>query len=72
MAMIAGTIYGVALNDREQDTRLAAAFEKPPHNKPPQRPVLYIKPRNCLMGDTASIPLPPDWPASKPRPRWAF
>lgn len=61
MAMIAGTIYGAALNDRDQDTRLAAAFEKPPHNKPPQRPVLYIKPRNCLMGDTGVIPLPPEW-----------
>lgn len=60
--MIAGTIYGVALNDREGQARLAAAFEKPPHNKPPQRPVLYIKPRNCLMGDTGAIPLPSGWP----------
>ena len=60
MAMIAGTIYGAALNDREQCAHLAAAFEKPPYNKPPQRPVLYIKPRNCLMGDAGAIPLPSD------------
>lgn len=60
MAMIAGTIYGVALNDREQCARLATAFEKPPYSKPPQKPVLYIKPRNCLMGNGGIIPLPSD------------
>ena len=60
MAMIAGTIYGAALNDREEYAQLAAAFDAPPYNKPPHRPVLYIKPRNCLIGDTGIIPLPPD------------
>ena len=60
MAMIAGTAYGVALNDREQRMRLAAAFEGPPYGKPPQRPVLYIKPRNCLAGSTGRIALSPD------------
>ena len=58
--MVAGTIYGVALNDREHHTQLASSFEKPPHQKPPQRPVLYIKPRNCLMGPSDAIPLPGD------------
>ena len=61
MAMIAGTIYGAALNDRDQCANLAAAFESPPHNRPPQRPILYIKPRNCLMGDAGMIPLPAEW-----------
>lgn len=60
MAIVAGTIYGVALNDREQRAQLAASFEKPPYNRPPQRPVLYIKPRNCLMGESGVIPLPRD------------
>jgi 5-oxopent-3-ene-1,2,5-tricarboxylate decarboxylase/2-hydroxyhepta-2,4-diene-1,7-dioate isomerase len=60
MAMIAGTIYGVALNDREQHARLATMFEEPPYKKPPQRPVLYIKPRNCLTGDGSRITLSPD------------
>jgi 5-oxopent-3-ene-1,2,5-tricarboxylate decarboxylase/2-hydroxyhepta-2,4-diene-1,7-dioate isomerase len=60
MAMIAGTAYGVALNDREQRMRLAAAFEGPPYGNPPQRPVLYIKPRNCLAGSASRIPLAPD------------
>jgi 5-oxopent-3-ene-1,2,5-tricarboxylate decarboxylase / 2-hydroxyhepta-2,4-diene-1,7-dioate isomerase len=57
MAMIAGTVYGVALNDREQHKRLAIAFEGPPYGKPPQRPVLYIKPRNCVAGNASRIPL---------------
>jgi 5-oxopent-3-ene-1,2,5-tricarboxylate decarboxylase/2-hydroxyhepta-2,4-diene-1,7-dioate isomerase len=61
MTMIAGTIYGAALNDRDQVASLASAFEKPPYNKPPQQVVLYIKPRNCLMGDGGVIPLPSDW-----------
>ena len=60
MAIVAGTIYGVALNDREQHISLAAAFESPPYGKPPQRPVLYIKPHNCIAGDGCKIPLPPD------------
>jgi 5-oxopent-3-ene-1,2,5-tricarboxylate decarboxylase/2-hydroxyhepta-2,4-diene-1,7-dioate isomerase len=58
--MIAGTVYGVALNDREQYQRLAAAFREPPYGKAPQRPVLYIKPRNCVVGSGSSVPLPPD------------
>lgn len=59
--MIAGTVYGAALNDREGYARLADAFAKPPHNKPPKRPVLYIKPRNCLLGERGTIPLPSGW-----------
>ena len=58
--MISGTIYGTALNDREEHARLAVAFEQSPYNAPPRRPVLYIKPRNCLMGDARVIPLPSD------------
>src|SRR5215469_15032765 len=60
MTMIAGTIYGAALNDREEHAQLATVFEAAPYNKPPQKPVLYIKPRNCLMGDAGIIPLPSD------------
>ena len=60
MAMIAGTIYGVALNDSEHYTHLASSFEEPPYRAPPKRPVLYIKSRNCLCGDRGIIPLPGD------------
>lgn len=58
MAMIAGTIYGAALNDRAQREKFTALFEGPPYGKLPQRPVLYIKPHNCLAGD--GIPVPSD------------
>jgi 5-oxopent-3-ene-1,2,5-tricarboxylate decarboxylase / 2-hydroxyhepta-2,4-diene-1,7-dioate isomerase len=72
MTMIAGTVYGVALNDREQRAHLAAAFEKPPHNKPPQRPVLYIKPRNCLIGDRGAIAIPADLASVEAAPTLAL
>ena len=58
--MIAGTVYGVALNDREQHQHLATAFQGPPYGKAPQRPVLYIKPRNCFVGSGGSVYLAPD------------
>jgi 5-oxopent-3-ene-1,2,5-tricarboxylate decarboxylase/2-hydroxyhepta-2,4-diene-1,7-dioate isomerase len=58
--MIAGTVYGVALNDREQYQRLLAAFREPPYGKAPQRPVLYIKPRNCVAESCGNVYLPPD------------
>jgi 5-oxopent-3-ene-1,2,5-tricarboxylate decarboxylase/2-hydroxyhepta-2,4-diene-1,7-dioate isomerase len=58
--MIAGTVYGVALNDREQHQCLAATFRELPYGKAPQRPVLYIKPRNCFVGSGSSVLLSPD------------
>ncbi|HKD46821.1 MAG TPA: fumarylacetoacetate hydrolase family protein [Rhizomicrobium sp.] len=58
--MIVGTIFGAALNDREHHRHMAAAFIEPPYKQPPNKPVLYIKPRACLMGDSAIIPIPPD------------
>lgn len=47
--MIAGTVYGVVLNDAEERDRLAPAFAEPPYRAPPVAPVLYIKPRTCLL-----------------------
>jgi 5-oxopent-3-ene-1,2,5-tricarboxylate decarboxylase/2-hydroxyhepta-2,4-diene-1,7-dioate isomerase len=58
--MIAGTIYGVVLNDREQREQLAVLFEAPPYKAPPQRPVLYIKSRNCIATGGGTVLLPPD------------
>ena len=72
MTMIAGTIYGAALNDREERARLATAFEASPYNKPPKRPVLYIKPRNCLLGDADTIPLPSDLASVEAAPSLAL
>lgn len=47
--MIAGTVYGVVLNDRAERALLADAFAQPPYRAPPVAPVLYIKPRNCIV-----------------------
>src|ERR1700741_5478491 len=56
---IAGTIYGVILNDLDTLATLADAMTKPPYLAPPQHPVLYVKPRNTLAADGATVTLPP-------------
>jgi 5-oxopent-3-ene-1,2,5-tricarboxylate decarboxylase/2-hydroxyhepta-2,4-diene-1,7-dioate isomerase len=58
--MIAGAVYGVALNDRQQLAALGEALSQPPYARPPAAPVLYIKPRTCLSGFGAAVPLPPE------------
>ncbi|WP_067925253.1 fumarylacetoacetate hydrolase family protein [Alicyclobacillus shizuokensis] len=57
-APVSGTVYGVALNDAEALARLDAVFHGPPYNRPPQAPVLYIKPANTVIGPDAPIPVP--------------
>ncbi len=53
--MIAGTIYGVVLNDRPQHEQMADSFAMPPYKAAPQAPVLYIKTRNCLMAAAMAL-----------------
>ncbi len=53
-----GTIYGVLLNDRATQARMAAQFNEPPYKAPPRAPVLYIKPRNTHASDGAVVPIP--------------
>ena len=55
---IRGTIYGVALNDRDQIGVLKDQMQAPPYNAPPQSVVLYIKPRTCLGLDGAPTRMP--------------
>ena len=55
-----GTVYGVALNYRQSLERLGAAMYSPPYKAPPKAPVLYIKPRNTLIGHGATVDLMPD------------
>ncbi|QGP80417.1 fumarylacetoacetate hydrolase family protein [Sphingobium sp. CAP-1] len=43
-----GHIYGVALNDRLERDRLAAAFQEKPYGAPPRAPVVYMKPAAAL------------------------
>ncbi|WEK43987.1 MAG: fumarylacetoacetate hydrolase family protein [Candidatus Sphingomonas colombiensis] len=53
--MIAGTVYGVVLNDAAERGLLADAFTQAPYRAPPIAPVLYIKPRNCITRDDSII-----------------
>ena len=55
---IAGTIYGVVLNDRREQERLAAEFDTPPYGAPPRAPVLYIKPAASVQTLPARIAIP--------------
>jgi 5-oxopent-3-ene-1,2,5-tricarboxylate decarboxylase/2-hydroxyhepta-2,4-diene-1,7-dioate isomerase len=53
-----GTIYGVALNDRDHLARMASAFEDAPYHGAPRAPVVYIKPRPCLSEHGAATLMP--------------
>ena len=57
--MIAGTVYGVVLNDSAQLAAMDSAFRRPPYGRSPTAPVLYIKPRNCVAPG-GPVPLPND------------
>lgn len=58
--MIAGTAYGVVLNDREELAKLRPVFMEPPYKAPPSAPVVYIKPRNCFASCGAAVQLDHD------------
>lgn len=58
--MIAGTVYGVVLNDRAEREKIAGAFSEPPYKAPPKAPVLYIKPRNTFNASGAPVALAAD------------
>lgn len=55
---IAGTIYGVILNDGPELSRLVPAFAEKPYQAPPRAPVVYIKPRACVRLADAGVPMP--------------
>jgi len=55
--VIAGTVYGVVLNDGAERASLAPAFAQAPYRAPPVAPVLYIKPRNTIVPSRGDIAL---------------
>ncbi|PWC35170.1 fumarylacetoacetate hydrolase family protein [Azospirillum sp. TSO22-1] len=55
---VQGTVYGTVLNDRPSLERMGAALTRPPYGKPPQAPVLYIKPWNTHAGTGSRVRLP--------------
>lgn len=58
--MIAGTIYGAVVNDAAERALLADAFAEPPYRAAPVAPVLYIKPRNCLVPHRGTVTITAD------------
>lgn len=59
-APISGSIYGTLLNYSGVVEAMESTFYELPYNKPPQGPVLYIKPINTVIGYGVPIPLPED------------
>lgn len=55
---LSGAVYGTLLNHASSLQALGDAVNQPPYKKPPQAPVLYIKPRNTLSIDGAAVIVP--------------
>jgi len=58
--VIAGSVYGVVLNDGAERAALASAFEAAPYQRPPVAPVMYIKPRGCIAPHGSTVVLAGD------------
>lgn len=57
---INGTAYGVALNDAAERDALAGQLHAAPYGAPPLVPVVFIKPRNCILPGGGRVFLPGD------------
>ncbi|KVQ94163.1 fumarylacetoacetate hydrolase family protein [Burkholderia ubonensis] len=53
-----GTVYGALLNERAALDALGDAVRQPPYARPPQAPILYIKPANTHAADGAAVVVP--------------
>ncbi len=60
---VSGTVYGVLHNDPKALAALGEQAHQPPYKTPPKAPVLYVKPRNTLVGHGSPILVPADAPA---------
>jgi len=56
---LSGTVYGALLNHRTALRALGDAVDRPPYDRAPQAPVLYIKPRNTLAAHGQPVAVPP-------------
>jgi 5-oxopent-3-ene-1,2,5-tricarboxylate decarboxylase/2-hydroxyhepta-2,4-diene-1,7-dioate isomerase len=56
--MVPMNVYGVALNFKATLAALGDALYRDPYKKPPEAPVLYLKPANTWIGNGAPIPCP--------------
>jgi 5-oxopent-3-ene-1,2,5-tricarboxylate decarboxylase/2-hydroxyhepta-2,4-diene-1,7-dioate isomerase len=57
-----GAVYGTLLNHRDALAALGAAVDAAPYKAPPKAVVLYVKPRNTLVGPDDEMPVGEDAP----------
>jgi 5-oxopent-3-ene-1,2,5-tricarboxylate decarboxylase/2-hydroxyhepta-2,4-diene-1,7-dioate isomerase len=55
-----GTVYGTLLNHRDALAALGDQVTLAPYKAPPKAPILYIKPRNTVVGHRVPVVVPPD------------
>jgi 5-oxopent-3-ene-1,2,5-tricarboxylate decarboxylase / 2-hydroxyhepta-2,4-diene-1,7-dioate isomerase len=56
---LSGTVIGVLANDPAMLVAMGGAVNAPPYKAPPRAPVLYLKPRNTLVGTQLGPPRVP-------------
>lgn len=59
---LSGVVYGVLFNHAPALAALGEQVNQPPYRAAPQAPVLYLKPRNTLVGDGAAVCVPAEVP----------
>jgi len=59
---VQGTVYGTLLNHEDALAALGDRVNAAPYKAPPRAPILYIKPRNTLVGHRQPVVLPGDAP----------
>ena len=57
---VPGTVYGTLLNHRDALAALGNEVNEVPYKAPPKAPILYIKPRNTIVGNRESVVVPSD------------
>jgi 5-oxopent-3-ene-1,2,5-tricarboxylate decarboxylase/2-hydroxyhepta-2,4-diene-1,7-dioate isomerase len=57
-----GTVYGTLLNHRDALAALGDQVHAAPYKAPPRAPILYIKPRNTVVGHGVPVRVPADAP----------
>ncbi len=67
-----GMVICAALNYRTHLAQLNARFQEAPYAKPPQNPVLFVKPENTLTGHCRAVQVPDGVPAIQPGPALAL
>lgn len=55
-----GTVYGTLLNHRDALVALGDQVNAAPYKAPPKAPILYIKPRNTVVGHRVPVVVPAD------------